>query len=81
MAEQTGGQAFTSLEMALAEGDFAAVDIMLPHHMHEEAAVRSFAAGKHVVLEKPIAPTPDSCARARLWGRGKNFASRAPRAN
>lgn len=63
MAAQTGGQAFTSLAKALAEGDFAAVDIMLPHHQHEAAAVASFAAGKHVVLEKPMAPTVASCER------------------
>ncbi len=63
MAEQTGGQPFTSLEAALAQGDFAAVDIMLPHHQHEAAAVQAFAAGKHVVLEKPMAPTLDACAR------------------
>ena len=63
MAEQTGGQAFDSLEKALAVGDFSAVDIMLPHHLHEEAALCSFAVGKHVVLEKPMAPTLDACAR------------------
>lgn len=63
MAQQTGGQPFTSFEAALAEGDFAAVDIMLPHHQHEAAAVLAFAAGKHVVLEKPMAPTPAACER------------------
>ena len=63
MAEQTGGQPFTSLEAALAQGDFEAVDIMLPHHIHEEVAVRAFAAGKHVVLEKPMATTLDACER------------------
>jgi UDP-N-acetyl-2-amino-2-deoxyglucuronate dehydrogenase len=63
MAQQTGGQPFTSLEAALAEGDFAAVDIMLPHHQHEAAAVCAFAAGKHVVLEKPMAPTLAACER------------------
>lgn len=29
---------------------------MLPHDLHEEAAMKCFEAGKHVVLEKPIAP-------------------------
>ena len=63
MAERTGGRAFTSLSAALAEGDFDAVDLMLPHDLHEPAAIESFAAGKHVVLEKPMAPTLDACAR------------------
>ncbi|MBX3012815.1 MAG: Gfo/Idh/MocA family oxidoreductase [Caldilineaceae bacterium] len=63
MAEQTGGRAFTSLDAALAQGDFVAVDIMLPHDQHEAAAVQAFAAGKHVVLEKPMAPTLAGAAR------------------
>ena len=45
MAKDTGGRAFTSLDEALAKGDFDAVDIMLPHHLHEEAALKCFEAG------------------------------------
>lgn len=63
MAAQTNARAFTSLETALADGDFEAVDIMLPHDQHEAVAIAAFAAGKHVVLEKPMAPTLDACAR------------------
>ena len=63
MAEQTGGQPFTSFETALEQGDFDAVDIMLPHHIHEEFTIQAFAAGKHVVLEKPMATTLDACER------------------
>ena len=63
MARETGARAFTSLDEALARADFEAVDLMLPHHLHEEMAVRSFAAGKHVLLEKPLATTLDACDR------------------
>ena len=62
-AEETGGQVFTSLDEALAKGDFDAVDIMLPHDLHEEIAIQCLEAGKHVLLEKPIAPTLDACDR------------------
>ena len=55
MAERTGAPAFSSLAEALATGDFDAVDLMLPHDLHEQAAAQSFEAGKHVVLEKPMA--------------------------
>ena len=56
-----GGSAavFTSIETALAEGDFAAVDIMLPHHLHLPVTKQCFAAGKHVMLEKPMAHNMD----------------------
>ena len=63
MAERTGAPAFPSLPEALREGDFDAVDLMLPHDLHEEAATAAFAAGKHVVLEKPMAPDVASCMR------------------
>lgn len=63
LAEQTGAQPFTSLEAALAEGDFDAVDIMLPHILHEEVAIQAFEAGKNVVLEKPMSTTLESCNR------------------
>lgn len=63
MAEQTDARPFTSLEAALAQGDFDAVDILLPHAMHEEAALLAFGAGKHVVLEKPMAHNLASAER------------------
>ena len=63
LAAQTGADVFASLDDALARGDFQAVDIMLPHDLHETAAVASLEAGKHVLLEKPIAPTVDACER------------------
>ena len=63
VAEETGAEAFESLGDALARGDFDAVDLMLPHHLHESAAVRCFEAGRHVLLEKPMAPTVAECDR------------------
>ena len=62
-AAETGATTYTSLEEALQDGDFDAVDIMVPHDLHEELALQAFAAGKHVLLEKPMAPTLDGCQR------------------
>ena len=63
IAAKTGATAFTSLDEALERGDFDAVDVMLPHDLHEWAATRLFAAGKHVLLEKPIAHDLEACNR------------------
>lgn len=63
MAADTGAPAFASFEDALRSAAFDAVDIMLPHDLHESAALQAFAAGKHVLLEKPMSTTPESCAR------------------
>ncbi|MBT7860399.1 MAG: Gfo/Idh/MocA family oxidoreductase [Gemmatimonadetes bacterium] len=62
-ADETGGTAYTSLEEALENGDFDAVDLMLPHDLHEQAAIQCFEAGKHVLLEKPMALELDACER------------------
>ena len=63
IAAETGAKIYTSLEEGLAEGDFDAVDLMLPHDLHESAAIQTLGAGKHLVLEKPIAPTIEACDR------------------
>ena len=33
------------------------VDIVTPNHLHADMAVTALAAGKHVLLEKPMATT------------------------
>lgn len=63
IADETGARVFLSLDEALENGDFDAVDIMTPHHLHEPMAIACLEAGKHVLLEKPMAPTLDACDR------------------
>jgi len=63
MSDRTGASAYSSLSDALEQGSFDAVDLMLPHDLHEEAAIESFRAGKHVLLEKPMAPDLAACER------------------
>lgn len=62
-AAETGATAYSSLEEALESDNFDAVDIMVPHHLHEELTLLAFAAGKHVLLEKPMAPTVAAAER------------------
>ena len=49
IAAETGAKVYSSLEEGLVDGDFDAVDLMLPHDLHESAAVQSFEAGKHLL--------------------------------
>jgi predicted dehydrogenase len=40
-----------------------AVVICTPNHLHEEMAIRALDSGKHVLVERPLASTPDGAAR------------------
>ena len=48
---------FTSWDPVLADSSIDAVDICLPHNLHAPAAIAAMKAGKHVLVEKPIANT------------------------
>lgn len=54
-----GGRAAGSLEQLLADPTVDAVYVCVPHHLHRETAVRAAAAGKHVLIEKPMGVSVD----------------------
>jgi predicted dehydrogenase len=64
---------FASWPEVLNDPDVDCVGVLLPHDVHEQYAVEALEAGKHVVCEKPLAPTPAECDRmldaARSSGR------------
>ena len=47
----------------LADPDVEAVGILLPHHLHAGVTIEALDAGKHVLVEKPMAVTMDECDR------------------
>lgn len=59
IGEQTGAvpTVETELDALLVRTDVEAVDIVLPIDVQPEVVRRALAAGKHVLSEKPIAPT------------------------
>ncbi|HWM16351.1 MAG TPA: Gfo/Idh/MocA family oxidoreductase, partial [Microbacterium sp.] len=62
-ADSIGGVAvFADIEDVLTDDSIDAVAIATPAHTHHPLAMRAFAAGKHIVVEKPMA---DSSRRAR----------------
>jgi predicted dehydrogenase len=58
-----GGQAAASLEALLRRPDVQAVAVSVPNDMHRECAVAALDAGKHVLLEKPMAMSAAECDR------------------
>src|SRR5688500_13270731 len=51
----TGIRGHSDLDALLSDLEIDLLDICLPSHMHREIAVRAMDAGKHVLVEKPIA--------------------------
>lgn len=57
LAGKLGAAVFTSYEQALESGDVDAVLLSTPHHLHRAQTIAAARAGKHVMVEKPIATT------------------------
>src|SRR5215208_441986 len=55
LAREIGSRWTDDLQAVLAEPGIEAIDICLPTPQHREVAEAALAAGKHVLLEKPIA--------------------------
>jgi len=59
----SGVRQYSKLEQALADPEVDAVDLCLPTDLHESAAIAALQAGKHVLVEKPMALDGAACDR------------------
>lgn len=58
-----GIKTYSQLSELLVDPDIDLVDICLPTHLHAEASIEALKAGKHVLVEKPIALRPEDAER------------------
>jgi len=54
---------FASWDEVLNDPDVQCVGVLLPHDAHAPYTIEALQAGKHVVCEKPLAPTLAECDR------------------
>lgn len=54
---------YAELDELLADPKIDVVDLCLPPHLHESAAIACLKAGKHAFVEKPMALTAAGCDR------------------
>ena len=69
---------FTSLEEMLSDGEISTVYIATPVYLHYGAAKAALNAGKHVLVEKPMAMNVKECQdlideAAKKWHSGSAF--------
>lgn len=73
-AAPRGAQAFTSIEDALDEVEVDVVHVCTPHDQHLPVVLSALAAGRHVLMEKPLAhrlEDAERLAQAAAESRGK----------
>jgi len=76
LAAQTGGRSTAEIDDVLADPDIDIVDICLPPAMHVPVAIRVLEAGKHAIVEKPVAGSlveADRLVAAAAQSRGRVF--------
>lgn len=54
-----GVEAYADYRALLERKDIDAVSVVLPDHMHKEACMAAAEAGKHILVEKPLAVSVD----------------------
>lgn len=59
--EEFGAPAYEEAEAVCANPDIDAVYIATPHQYHREHALMAASAGKHIIVEKPMALTLSDC--------------------
>jgi UDP-N-acetyl-2-amino-2-deoxyglucuronate dehydrogenase len=63
-ADPQGADAYEHYHELLARPDVDAVSICVPSGLHAQVAIDALDAGKHVLVEKPIALSPGGRRRA-----------------
>lgn len=63
VAREFGVTVMKGLPDVLSSNDIDSVVVATPTVTHEEIGLEAIRAGKHVLVEKPLAPDPDACMR------------------
>jgi len=62
-SQRFGTRGYPNYRDLLDDQQVDVVTIATPHHLHSEIAVQAAKAGKHILLEKPMAPSLEECDR------------------
>ena len=77
LARRHGGRATEALSEALGDPRVQAVLIAAPHDLHVRLALEAIEAGRHVIVEKPLARTADEARRIAAAARQRGVRAEA----
>jgi predicted dehydrogenase len=77
LARRHAARASDSLAEALADPRVGAVIVAAPHDLHAPVALEALQAGRHVLVEKPLARTADEARRIASVARERGVALQA----
>ena len=69
LARALNTKAYPDLDALLSDPSIDAVAVLNPNHLHVETALRCLEAGKHVLVEKPVAETAAQIDQLELAAR------------
>lgn len=72
MADKFGGKDYGSIDQMLADAEIDAVSVCVANTFHAEVTLAALRAGKHVLLEKPMAATLEACRTIAKQARTSN---------
>ena len=61
--ERNISHTMSTYEDLMTHGEVDVVYVATPHHLHTPIALQAIAAGKHVLIEKPLATNPEDVAK------------------
>ena len=73
VASSCGAQFFIDYRELLSSGSVDAVDVLLPHHLHEEVAQATLASGLHLLVEKPAARSAAAVAELQVMAKSQGL--------
>lgn len=63
LAGRCQARSYTDLAALLADPEIDGIDLCVPHHLHAPLALQALDAGKHVLVEKPMATSVEDAER------------------
>jgi myo-inositol 2-dehydrogenase/D-chiro-inositol 1-dehydrogenase len=70
-SDHPGCAVYADYNEMLRRDDLDVIDVVVPNHLHVEVGLAALESGRHLLLEKPMAPTVEECRRLVTAAEGR----------